>query len=271
MKMKILLASSELFPFSKTGGLADMVAALARALAQAGHEARVVTPLYRGMLKKFPQLKREDWEFNLPLGPHWVRGGLWSLEPERGLKIYFVEQPEFFDRAGIYHEQNVSYADNDARYIFFSKCVVHLARWLPWRAEVVHVHDWQVALVPAMLQQLEREGWGNAPRTCLTIHNLAYQGVFPGESFQLTNLAADYFNSGAAEYFGLMNCLKAGIALADVITTVSPRYAREITKEEFGCGLDGLLRRRMDKLVGILNGVDYAEWNTTKNPHLFKP
>ena len=269
--MKILLASSELFPFSKTGGLADMVAALARALAQAGHEARVVTPLYRGMLKKFPQIKREDWEFNLPLGADWVRGGLWSLEPERGLKIYFVEQPEFFDRAGIYHEQNISYADNDARYIYFSKCVVHLARWLPWRAEVVHVHDWQVALVPAMLQQLEREGWGNAPRSCLTIHNLAYQGVFPGESFQLTNLAADFFNPNAAEYFGLMNCLKAGIALADSITTVSPRYAREITTEEFGCGLDGLLRRRVDKLVGILNGVDYVEWNTTKNPHLFKP
>ncbi|MEY4916736.1 MAG: hypothetical protein RL616_649 [Verrucomicrobiota bacterium] len=270
--MNILLASSEVFPFSKTGGLADMVGALARALAQAGHEARVVTPLYRGIREKFPQLKREDWEFNLPLGKDWVRGGLWSLEPERGLKIYFVEQPEFFDRPGIYQEKNVSYADNAERYIFFSKCVVHLARYLPWRAEVVHVHDWQVALVPAMLQQQEREGWGNAPRSCLTIHNLAYQGVFPGEAFHLTNLAPDYFSADtdSAEYFGLLNCLKAGISLADIITTVSPRYAREITTEEFGCGLDDLLRRRQDRLIGILNGVDYSEWNTTKNPHLFK-
>jgi starch synthase len=269
--LKILLASSEVFPFSKTGGLADMVAALGRALAQAGHEARVVTPLYRGIREKFPQLKREDWVFNLPLGDQWVQGGLWSLEPEQGLKIYFIEQPEFFDRAGIYFEKNVSYADNDARYVFFSKCVVHLARWLPWRADVVHVHDWQVALVPAMLQQKKREGWESPPPSCLTIHNLAYQGVFPGESFDLTNLSPDFFNPNAAEYFGLLNCLKAGIALADVITTVSPRYAREIMTEEFGCGLDGLLRRRRENLVGILNGVDYAEWNPAKDPHLFKP
>lgn len=268
--MNVLLASSEVFPFSKTGGLADMVGALARALAQAGHEARVVTPLYRGIREKFPQIKREDWEFYLPLGSQFVRGGLWSLEPERGLKIYFVEQPEFFDRAGIYQEKNVSYPDNAERYIFFSKCVVHLARYLPWRAEMVHVHDWQVSLVPAMLQQLEREGWGNAPRSCLTIHNLAYQGVFPGNAFALTNLSPDFFTPGNSEYFGLLNCLKGGIALADIITTVSPRYAREIQTEEFGCGLDGLLRQRQDRLIGILNGVDYGEWNTTKNPHLFK-
>jgi starch synthase len=269
--MNILLASSEVFPFSKTGGLADMVGALARALAQSGHEARVVTPLYRGIREKFPQIKREQWEFHLPLGKDWVQGALWSIEPEKRLKIYFIEHPAFFDRAGIYFEKNISYTDNDARYIFFSKCVVHLARYLPWRADVVHVHDWQVALVPAMLQQQKREGWGNPPPSCLTIHNLAYQGVFPGESYSLANLAPDFFNPEAAEYFGLLNCLKAGIGLADSITTVSPRYAREIMTEEYGCGLDGLLRRRADKLTGILNGVDYGEWNTGDNPHLFKP
>src|SRR5882724_4193160 len=150
--MNILLASSEVFPFSKTGGLADMV------------------------------------------------GALGSIEPEKGLKVYFIEQPDFFDRAGIYFEKNISYQDNDARYIFFSKCVVHLARYLPWRPDVVHVHDWQVALVPAMLQQQKREGWGNPPPSCLTIHNLAYQGVFPGESYSLTNLAPDFFNPEVAEY-----------------------------------------------------------------------
>ncbi|HEX7654037.1 MAG TPA: glycogen/starch synthase, partial [Verrucomicrobiae bacterium] len=189
--MRILFASSELFPFSKTGGLADMVAALARALAQSGHEVCVVTPLYRGIRQKYPQLKREDWEFNLPLGAYWVYGNLWSLEPELGLKIYFVENADYFDRAGIYHEKNVSYADNDARYIFFSKCVAHLARWLPWRPEIVHLHDWQVGVVPALLQQMEREGWQEAPRTCLTIHNLAYQGVFSSDSFLNTNLPLD--------------------------------------------------------------------------------
>jgi len=121
-----------------------------------------------------------------------------------------------------------------------------------------------------MLQQ-KSEGWGNPTPTCLTIHNLAYQGVFPAEAFALTNLPEHFYNPEGAEYFGLMNCLKAGIAYADYITTVSPRYAREITTEEFGCGLDGLLRQRKTHLLGILNGVDYGEWNTTKNPHLFKP
>jgi len=269
--MKILLASSEVHPFSKTGGLADMVGALARALVHAGHEACVVSPLYRGIREKFPALRHEDWYFNLPLGDRWVQAGLWSLVLENGLKAYFVDQPEFFDRPGIYHEKNISYPDNDRRYIFFSKCVIHLARYLPWRPDVVHVHDWQTGLVPAMLQQQHREGWGNPPPSCLTIHNLAYQGVFPPESFAFAGLARDFFNPDGAEYFGLLNCLKAGIAFADVITTVSPRYAREISTEEFGCGLDGILRRRRERVFGILNGVDYGEWNTTKNPHLFKP
>lgn len=269
--MKILLASSEVFPFSKTGGLADMVGALARALAQAGQEVRVVTPLYRGIRKKFPAMRPVDWHFHLPMGLSWLQAGLWELEEERGLKIYFIDHPDFFDRAGIYHEANISYADNAERYILFSKCVTHLARYLAWPPDIVHVHDWQAALVPALMLQQKSEGWGNPPPTCLTIHNLAYQGVFPAEAFALTNLPEHFFNPEGAEFFGRLNCLKAGIAYADRITTVSPRYAREITTEEFGCGLDGMLRRRQKDLTGILNGVDYTEWNTTKNPHLFAP
>ena len=269
--MKILLASSEVFPFSKTGGLADMVGALAAALAHDGHEARVVTPLYRGIREKFPALRKVDWEFNLPLGEKFITGNLWELDYAPRLKIYFIEQEDFFNRGGIYLENNVSYPDNAERYIFFSKCVVHLARYLPWNPEIVHVHDWQVGLVPALILQEEREGWGNVPKTCLTIHNLAYQGVFPKAKFALTNLTPDFFTLAGAEFHGFLNCLKAGIAYADIITTVSPRYAREIATEEFGCGLDGFLRLHANKMTGILNGVDYGEWNTTKNPHLFKP
>ena len=269
--MNILLASSEVFPFSKTGGLADMVGALARALANEGHEARVVTPLYRDIREKFPAMRKVDWYFDLPLGEKYVQAELWELDVVKGLKIYFIDQPGFFNRAGIYQENHHSYADNDARYIYFSKCVVHLARYLPWRPDVVHVHDWQVGLVPALILQQKNEGWGNPPATCLTIHNLAYQGVFPEEAFALTNLPESIYHTEGAEFFGLLNCLKAGIAYADFITTVSPRYAREITTEEYGCGLDGMLRRRHKDLAGILNGVDYGEWNTTKNPHLPKP
>ena len=269
--MKILLASSELYPFSKTGGLADMVGALGKALVAAGHEVVIVTPLYRGILAKYPQIRRFDWYFNLPLGIRWVQAGLWSVEPEPGLRIFFVDCPEFFDRSGIYHERNISYPDNADRFIFLSKCVVHLARYLPWRAQLIHLHDWQLGLVPLLLMQQRYEGWGNPPPTCLTIHNLAYQGVFPAETYDLTNASREFFMPDGAEYYGLLNCLKAGIAFTDIITTVSPRYAREIATEEYGCGLDGLLRRRRDRLFGILNGVDYSEWNTTANPHLPKP
>ena len=151
--MKILLASSEVHPFSKTGGLADMVGALGRALVNAGHEAVIVTPLYRGIREKFPAMRRVDWEFDLPLGKRQVQAGLWELNRDSEAKIYFIDHPGYFQRNGIYLENNISYADNAERYIFFSKCVVNLARYLPWHAEVVHVHDWQVALVPALILQ----------------------------------------------------------------------------------------------------------------------
>jgi starch synthase len=271
--MKILLASSEVYPFSKTGGLADMVGGLGRALVKAGHEAVIVTPLYRGIRESFPALRRVDWRFDLPLGLRRVRAELWELDRAGEAKTYFIDHPGYFGRNGIYLENHISYADNAERFIFFSKCVVNLARYLPWRADVVHVHDWQAALVPALMRQEQRAGWGHPPPTCLTLHNVAYQGVFPAEAFALTNLPADFFVPGGAgaEYFGQLNCLKAGIVFADRLTTVSPRYAREITAAELGCGLDGVLREHAGKLTGILNGVDYSEWNTTSNPLLFAP
>jgi starch synthase len=266
--MKILLASSEVHPFSKTGGLADMVGALGKALARAGHEARIVTPLYRGIREQFPKMQRMDWQFDLPLGTSRAQAELFSLEVETGLTIYFIHQPDFYNREGYYLENSISYPDNAERFIFFSKCVAHLARYLPWRPDIIHVHDWQVALVPALILQQRREGWGNPPPSCLTIHNLAYQGIFPPQAFTLTNLPGEFFTIEGAEFYGQLNCLKAGIVFADAITTVSPRYAREITTEEFGCGLDDRLRQRQNRLFGILNGVDYEEWNTANNKFL---
>lgn len=267
--MKILLASSEVHPYSKTGGLADMIGALGKALARAGHQVGVVTPFYRGIKERFPEIRRVDWKFDLPLGAKRVQAELWSLNAAERLTIYFVHQPAYFDRAGLYNESGVDYPDNGERFIFFSKCVTNLARYLPWQPEIVHVNDWQTGLVPAMvLHQARGGGWGTPPSVCLTIHNLAYQGWFPRSAYDLTNLPHDYFRAEGAEHFGQLNCLKAGIAFADAITTVSPRYAREITTEELGEGLDWLLRKRQSRLFGILNGVDYDEWNTTRNPFL---
>ena len=154
-------------------------------------------------------------------------------------------------------------------FIFFSKCVAHLGRYLQWKPELIHVHDWQVALVPLFVRhQNLYDGWINPPRTCLTIHNMAYQGCYPVASYTLTNLPQGYFNPNGLEFYGKMNCLKAGIAFADTITTVSPRYAREIMTEQFGCGLHGLMQKRKEALHGILNGVDYEEWKTSANPFL---
>jgi starch synthase len=267
--MTILLASSELHPYSKTGGLADMVGALAKYLARAGQRVGVVTPLYAGIQKKFPDLLATEMRISLPLGAGTGQADVWTLEPERNLTVYFIDHPGFFQRAGLYGERGADYPDNAERFFFFSKCVVHLARSLQWRPEIVHVHDWQVGLVPLLVRHEKAAGgWKEAPKTCLTIHNQAYQGNFPAPQYALTNLPWDYFHPRGAEFYGGLNCLKAGIVFADMITTVSPRYAREITTEALGHGLDGVLRERQNSLIGILNGVDYDEWKTTQNPFL---
>jgi starch synthase len=270
--MKILLVSSEFHPYSKSGGLADMVGALAKTLARDGNQVGVVTPLYRGIRERFAGLEPFDWKLDLPLGSSRVSGGVVVDRPAENLTIYFVDQPAFFDRSSLYTDKGVDYPDNAERFIFFAKAATNLARYLPWKPELVHVHDWQAALVPLFARdQKLHDGWRDAPATCLTIHNLAYQGVFPPETYALTNLPPVYFHAEGVEFYGQVNCLKAGIEFADVLTTVSPRYAREITTELFGCGLDGVLRRRQSVLAGILNGVDYDEWNTDNNPHLTAP
>lgn len=246
-----------------------MTGALAKALARAGHQVGMVTPLYRGIREKFPAVQPFDYQFDLPLGGRVVHADVETFSPAPNETVYFIDQPEFYQRAALYQENGEDYPDNAERFIFFSKCVAHMARYLPWQPEIVHVHDWQAGLVPVlMLDQTMREGWGHAPRTCLTIHNLAYQGQFPRSAYDLTNLPREYFTPLGVEAHGGLNCLKAALVYADRITTVSPRYAREICTEAYGCGLDDVLRARQGRLRGILNGVDYDEWNTQHNPFL---
>ena len=270
-RMKILHASSELHPFSKTGGLADMVDGLAKALAARGHQVGVLTPLYRGVRERFPELMPLDLPIPIPLGVASVSVQIQVLEPAPNFTVYLLDTPEFYDRAGLYHENGADYPDNAARFTLLSKCAVHLARHLPWQPELLHVHDWQTGLAPLFVRhQQKADGWANPPRTVLSVHNLAFQGLFPPRDYALTNLPWDYFKSEQLEFYGQMGCLKAGLVFSDFVTTVSPGYAREITTPEFGCGLDGVLRQREagDTLTGILNGVDYHEWKTVGNPRL---
>ncbi|HRI14856.1 MAG TPA: glycogen synthase GlgA [Verrucomicrobiota bacterium] len=267
--LRLLHATSELHPFSKTGGLADMVGALAQSLARAGHHVQVVTPLYRNIRPRFPALRPAQWRFDLSLGGANVSGEFWRLDPEPRLTLWFVDQPSFFDRPGIYNEHQIDYPDNAARYAFFSRAAALLARHLPEPPQIVHAHDWQTGLLPVLLHQARVSGaWSHVPESVLTVHNLAYQGWFPAEQWNLSGLPASWLHLESALHYGQVNFLKGGLALASALTTVSPTYAREICTPEYGCGLDGLLRRREYELTGILNGVDYTEWNTTNNPAL---
>ena len=246
-----------------------MVGALGKALVGDGHTVNIVTPLYRGIREKFPAIQREELTITVQLGVRLASAQIWSIEPAPNLKVLFIDNPEFYDRPHLYTDAGRDYPDNAARFIFLSKCVAFLAHKLPQRPEVVHSDDWQVALAPILIQhQALITGETRPPATVLTIHNLAYQGVFPYSDYLLTNLPNEYFISEGIEFYLQMNCLKAGIVYADMITTVSPRYAREITTEAYGCGLDGVLRSRHDRLIGILNGVDYGEWNTEHNKFL---
>jgi starch synthase len=273
--MRILLATSELHPFSKTGGLADMVGALAKFLAKAGHTVGVVTPLYGAAKVDRSLLKPFEWRLDLPVGHRVFHGSVKTLTTAEGVTVYFVDQPDYFgNRDGIYFDAAGDYRDNPERFIFLSKAAVNLARYLPpaVRPEILHSHDWQTALVPLLVHHgRTREIWLKSPRTFFTIHNLAYQGRYEGPRYGSTNLPWDYFHTEGAEFHGDFNLLKTGIAYTDVVTTVSPSYAEEIKTAEQGCGLEGLLSRRTSSLVGILNGVDYEEWTTTGNPALPAP
>jgi len=267
--MHVLLASSELHPFSKTGGLADAVAALAQAVSRAGCRVSVVTPLYRGLEGRYPGMKRTGWRFDIPMGPELVSGEFVRLDVTPGLSLWFVDQPGFYDRAGLYQLGNADFADNAQRFLFLTKAALLLARPHPEPPAIIHGHDWQVGLLPLLVHHARVTGtWAKAPRTVFTIHNLAYQGSFPAAAWAYTNLPPAWFHLESAAHHDRLNFLKAGLCLADALTTVSPRYAREICTLEFGCGLEGVLCRREHDLTGILNGVDYSEWNTTANPAL---
>ncbi|MGB9601959.1 MAG: glycogen synthase GlgA [Limisphaerales bacterium] len=270
--MRILIAVSELHPFSKTGGLADMVAAMAKTLAKRSYNITILTPLYKGIQERFQHLNFSNpKKTNIQLGTSIIEAEFLEINPKNNLKIVFVKQPHFYFRDSLYVDKNgFDYPDNSARFIFFSKSVVEFARNAEISPDIIHVHDWQTALIPLFIKHL-KDFWKNTPKAVLTIHNLAFQGIFPKDHYQLTNLPWDYFNPEGAEFYGNLNCLKAGIVYSDKIITVSPRYAREIMLPEFGCGLDGVLRWKNHSLAGILNGVDYEEWNTENNPYIYAP
>lgn len=259
--MKVVFAASESAPFASTGGLGDVAQSLPRTLHAMDVEILRIIPLYRQVAEGNFPLIDTGIRLKIPIGFRFYQAEVWTSD-HVAPTTYFIRRDEFFDRRALYNLPERDYDDNFERFLFFQKAVVALIDALHFDADVVHCNDWNTGLIPLLLKH-GIHGVGRASReaTVFTIHNLAFQGVFPDSDFPLTNLPFGCFSIDTLEFYGQVNCLKAGVMVADLATTVSPRYAREIRTPEFGCGLDGALKTLGDRLEGILNGVEYDQWD----------
>ena len=263
-KLNIMLVASEVVPFAKTGGLADVAGALPKALEKLGHNVIVVMPRYYIIDKEKYGLKPLEGAMGVPMG---VMGELWCMVfegkiPGSNVPIYFIEYEGFFGRAGLYDENNLSYSDNDNRYVFLSKAAMQTAKKLRFKPDVIHANDWHTAAIPLFLNTSYL--WDSDfedTASVLTIHNLQHQGKFYKGLMDVMGVGWEHFTPEELEEFDGVNLLKGGIANCDVLNTVSRKYAHEIQTPEFGWGLEHIIRSHNDKLFGILNGVDYDEWS----------
>ncbi len=272
--MRVLFAASEVAPFAKTGGLADVAGALPRALARLGTDVRVVMPKYRSIDAVRYGLRDTGLVLEVPVSSRTERARVLEGRLDGGnggpaVPVYFLEAARYYDRDGLYGVAGKDYEDNAERFVFFSRAVVELARQGPFAPDLFHGHDWQTGLVPVYVKRL----YAGDPRvggaaTVFTIHNLGYQGLFWHYDMHLTGLGWELFTPEGLEFWGKLSFLKAGLVFADLLTTVSPTYAKEIQTPETGHGLDGVLRARADRLVGILNGIDVDEWKPATDPHI---
>jgi starch synthase len=264
--LHVLMATSEAHPFAKTGGLAEVAGALPLALARLGHRVTLVLPRYRNITAE-----RSD-EAVLSLGGRAQRVGFATQPVADRITAVLVDAPELFDREGLYGTAAGDFADNAWRFAVFSRAVLEYARRSGERPSVIHAHDWQTGLVPVYQKmQLSSDPIVGGVPVIFTIHNLAFQGLFPPATLDEVGLGWEVFNLQAMEYWGQISYLKAGINFSEKITTVSPTYAREIVTPELGFGFDGVLSRRGDDLSGILNGIDIDRWNPAADPYVPAP
>ena len=265
--MRVVMLSPEAYPYAKSGGLADVLAALPRALTRAGVDVTVCIPGFRSALQAVGR-PAGGVALHAPVGSRMERADVVPV-PGAAVPTVLVRADRYFDRDGLYGDARGDYGDNAERFVFFCRAALEWLRQQTPPPDVLHVHEWQSALAPAFLR-------GNADvypelirmRSVLTLHNLAYQGSFPAFDWHLLNVDPRYFVPDFLEFYGHINYLKAGLVFADAITTVSPRYAAEIETPELGEGLDGVLRARRNRLRGILNGIDRDAWNPATDPHL---
>ena len=281
--MRVLLVASEVTPLAKSGGLGDVAAALPRALAAQGHDVRVAMPRYGWIPATAPGMERVRTALPVPfpgvtLNADIYRGwlpdasGPKSAAPRSGagaVPVYFIDQPTLYDRPELYGEGGVDYPDNALRFAFFDRAVIEMLRDINWRPDVIHCNDWQTGLVAAYLKcvpELAADPFFADTRLLFTIHNLGYQGHFPPATVPAVGLPWSVYDYRQMEFYGQANFLKAGVAYGDRTSTVSVRYAQEVTTSAFGCGLEGFLRMPGHQPLGILNGVDMGEWDPAADP-----
>ncbi|MDR1241637.1 MAG: glycogen synthase GlgA [Deltaproteobacteria bacterium] len=267
MERTVFFVTSEMYPFSKTGGLGDVLGALPLTLFRMGVPAAVILPFYRLTSSRHKILQTY---YNIPVGYPWgpVTADVHKIV-FNGMPVYFIERAEYYDRAAYYNTPKGDYFDNAERFIFFCRAALSFIRNLEEAPAVIHCHDWQTGLIPAYLHYYRNADsfWQNTS-SVFTVHNLAFQGRFSSRLFVDSGLPSEAWSFSGVEYFGDLNMLKAALNYAGKITTVSPSYAREILTEKFGCGLDSVLRTRERDLVGILNGVNYAVWGPEASRYL---
>jgi starch synthase len=270
--LKILFVSPEIVPFAKTGGLADVAGSLPSALKGLGCQVRLVMPLYQQVRQGGFTLHKVLEDLQIPLGPQGLAADIYQGELEEGLPVYFIERDEFFDRGHLYGSAKGDYFDNDRRFVYLCRGALALTRALDFQPQIIHGHDWQTGLLSALLYyQRAWDPFFKDTAAFFTIHNMAYQGMFPRSIIDLAGLPPESFTVQGLEYWGQVNLLKSGIVFSQIINTVSRKYSREIQNPEFGYGLEGILKARQDDLFGIINGVDYQVWNPAGDAFLAAP
>jgi len=269
-RLKVLFLSPEAAPFAKTGGLADVAGSLPGALKRRGVEVRMVLPFYAVVRKGNFEVSPLIDNLEIPLGEEKLASTVLETRTSDGVPVYLIEREDLFDRPNLYGNAAGDYHDNLERFTFFSHAALLITEFVGFKPDLIHCHDWQTGLVPALLKgpYQENKHVGGIP-TVFTIHNLGYQGLFPKEKIALTGLRkAKFFHPEGLEFWKKMSLLKSGIVYSDAITTVSPSYAQEIQTNEYGKGMDGVLRQRRGSLHGILNGVDYSIWDPSRDCHV---
>ncbi|HLG21205.1 MAG TPA: glycogen synthase GlgA [Candidatus Manganitrophaceae bacterium] len=267
-KLHIVMAVSEAVPYAKTGGLADVIGALSKALSARGAAITIFLPLYEQIDRNRFSLKSTGHTFDVPVSNRREEAELFTHQRE-GLTYYFVKKDRYFKRPGLYGTNEGDYPDNAERFVFFSRAVLEAAKALELRADVIHCHDWHTGLIPVYLKTLyASEPLFQKTASLFTIHNLGYQGIFWHHDWPLLNLPWDYFNHDALEFYGKINFLKGGLVFADALSTVSPKYAKEIQTAAYGHRLEGVLAGRKKDLYGILNGIDTEEWDPSRDLYI---